>query len=208
MDNLPIYNIKGEKTGDFELPESVRNMKLSEYTVKEAVVARLANQRGGNASTKTKGDVSGSGKKPWRQKGTGRARVASIRSPLWRSGGVIFGPHPRDYSVQLPKKMKKKAFSSAVVSKMRDGKVLVVETLDIEAPKTKKVAELLLALGIKERTLIVDMEPADVLKRATRNLADAVVRAADGVDTYDIVSSRCIVMSKRGLEAVLKRCES
>jgi len=148
MPKVAVYNVKGEQVGEIELKDSVFGVPVNVPGMHEAVLNYLANQRQGTHSTKTRGEVRGGGRKPWRQKGTGRARQGSIRAPQWIKGGIVFGPKPRDYSYKLPKKVKRLALKSALSSKVRDNEIIVLDEFKLDQPKTKKVVELLSFLHI------------------------------------------------------------
>jgi large subunit ribosomal protein L4 len=164
-----------------------------------------ANRRQGNADTKTRGEVSGGGKKPFRQKGTGRARAGSTRSPLWRHGGTIFGPHPRDYSYDLPKKVKRLAFLSSINSKLGDEKIIGIDSVTIDEPKTKKFVAILEALKLEGKSLFVFDAMDDKLKLASRNVPDVDLKNYKDVNTMDILSCDTVVMSKEALDKLPER---
>ena len=162
---------------------------------------QMANRRAGTASTKTKGEVSGGGIKPWKQKGTGRARSGSTRSPVWRHGGTVFGPHPRDYSYKLPKKVMKEALKSALRLKIKDGRLKVYETLDIEAPKSRLALEVLKAAKLTSALIVIDGRNRN-LELAVRNLKDYKLIGAGGINVYDILNYENLVITRGALEKV------
>jgi large subunit ribosomal protein L4 len=164
-----------------------------------------ANQRQGTASTKTRGEVSGGGKKPWRQKGTGRARAGSTRSPLWRGGGKIFGPHPRDHHYDIPKKVKRLAFLSSLNSKLNENRIKCIEALAIEEPKTKRFRQVIDALKLKGRSLFVVDALNENIKRASHNIAEVSVKGYRDFNTMDVLGCDDLVISKAALEKLPER---
>src|ERR671939_1210556 len=156
MPSVKVRNLRNEEVGEVELSEAVFGAELNESLIHAAVKAYLANARQGTVGTKTRGDVSGSGRKLWKQKGTGRARIASLRSPLWKGGGNVHGPQPRDWSYRIPKKMRRGAIRSVLSERLREGGLVVVDSFELETHKTKDFAATLAALGLEGRTLIVD----------------------------------------------------
>lgn len=207
--SVPIYDMKGKKVSDFTPDKSLFNGEVNKAVLYQAVIMYNAKKRQGNASTKTRGDVSGGGKKPYRQKGTGQARAGSTRSPLWRHGGTIFGPHPRDYSYTLPKAIKRLAFLSSINSKLNDNKIMGLEAMVISEPKTKNVVALMSALKVGSgRTLLVlDTVDPNVM-RASNNIANLQVRSYKDVSTVDVLTSESIVMSKGALEKLPERLKA
>src|ERR1044071_7752746 len=156
MPVVKVKNLKNEEVGDLELSDEVFGAPLNKSLIYEAVKSYLANQRAGTSATKTRGNVSGSGKKLWKQKGTGRARIASIRSPLWKGGGNVHGPQPRDWSYRIPKKMRRGAIRSVLSERLREGGIIIVEDFELQSHKTKDFVAMLNGLGLERRTLIVD----------------------------------------------------
>lgn len=203
--SIPIYNIKGKEIGTFAFDKKIFNGEVNKRIMYQAVIMYNANQRQGNASTKTRGDVSGGGKKPWRQKGTGRARAGSSRSPLWRGGGVIFGPHTRDFHYTLPKQIKRLAFLSSINSKLNDNKVMGIDSVVLGQPKTKEFKAILEALKLKGKSLFVlDTIDANTMK-ASRNLQEVKVRNYKDVNTIDVLTCDNMVLSKGSLEKLPER---
>ena len=197
---MPEIEVKDRKNNTVEkmaLRDDLFAVKAKEGVLHEGIINYLANQRQGTHATKTKGLVRGGGKKPWRQKHTGRARAGSIRSPLWRGGGTVFGPQPRDYSYKLPKKVKRLGLVAALSKKFEGGEVIVLDSLSLEKPKTKEMVGLLKDLGISGRSvLIVLPEKEDIISLAARNIpAVNVVRVAD-LNTYDVLAHRVLLMTK------------
>jgi large subunit ribosomal protein L4 len=174
--------------------------EVSDSTIYESVVNYLANQRQGTHATKTKGLVSGGGKKPWRQKHTGRARAGSIRSPLWRGGGIIFGPQPRDYSYSMPKSAKRVAFFKALSRKIKDGEAIVLDSLTLSAPKTKEMASLLKGLGLDGKSVLVMTAQYDnTIRLASRNIPTLSVVSAKDVNTYELLTHDIVLTTKEAL---------
>ena len=202
--NLIVYDMQGKKIE--ELP-SIFNGPLKSAAVSQAVTMYLANQRCGLASTKTIGEVSGGGKKPWKQKGTGRARAGSIRSPLWRHGGVVFGPHPKDFHYTLSAKLKNAALRSVLNEKSLNGDILVLEKLEIAKPKTKEIKNILDNLNIKAKTLLVLPRADHNLKLAIKNMTDVESALAEGLNALDCLRAGKIIFSKESLELLSKRLE-
>jgi large subunit ribosomal protein L4 len=202
---LPLYSLQHQQVGELEISGRVFACEGNPGLFHEAVRMQLANRRGGNASTKTRGFISGGGRKPWRQKGTGRARAGSTRSPLWRHGGTIFGPQPRDYSYSMPKKAWRKALCMALSDRARDGKLIVVNSLELAEPKTRLAKAMLEGLGLKH-ALIVLGEGEEGFYRPARNLAAYKVLALAGLNVFDILNYDELLMtdkSARALEARL-----
>ncbi|MBQ4101115.1 MAG: 50S ribosomal protein L4, partial [Oscillospiraceae bacterium] len=170
MPKVSVFDIAGKKVGDLDLSEKVFGIKPNEAVMHEAVVNYLANQRQGTQSTLTRTEVSGGGRKPWRQKGTGHARQGSIRAPQWKHGGVALGPKPRDYSYTINKKVKKLAMKSAFSSKVLEENFIVLDSLNFDAIKTKSVVEMLKALGVEKKALIVMPEKNEVVAKSARNI--------------------------------------
>jgi len=191
---LPLFSTARERVGELEVSGNVFGRDGESSLLHEAVRMQLANRRRGTATTKTRGFISGGGRKPWRQKGTGRARAGSTRSPLWRHGGTIFGPQPRDYSYKMPKKAWRAALCLALSDRAGAGKVVVVEALELPEAKTKSAAAFLKGLGLNHALIVVgDAEAA--FARAARNLAAHKVLAASGLNVYDVLNYDEIVMS-------------
>jgi len=203
---LAIVNLSGVATGEIEIADEllIKNAKGTQ-AVHDAVVAYLANQRLGTAKTKQMGEVAGTGKKPWRQKGTGRARAGSFQSPLWRGGAVVFGPHPRDYSLKVPKKMKALAFLKALSGRLLAGDVIVVDDFKLDGHKTKPFAAMLKKLAPARTTLVVADPVDNNLKLASRNMPSVAVEPADSVNVYQLLRFDKIVTTKSGLEKLQAR---
>jgi len=210
--SLPVLSIQGKEVEQIELEKRIFDGKISEALIHQAVVTYLTNQRKGLASTKTRGDVRGGGIKPWRQKGTGRARVGSIRSPLWRGGGVTFGPKPHSYYKDLPQKMKTMALKSALNAKLRDKEILIISDLKVTSYKTKDFSKIVKSLkldGVKVRVVVEKLEPN--LKLATGNIKKVLLAKASDVHATEIIDCKRLVLTKnalRDVEARIKKCLS
>lgn len=187
-----------------ELKPEIFGVEVRPHLLHQAVVMQLANRRAGTVSTKTRGEVSGGGKKPWRQKGTGRARAGSIRSPLWVGGGTVFGPKPRDYSYRLPKTARREALLSALTLKNKEGKIIVLGRLELEEPKTKLMRKVLEDLQVKS-ALIVIAEPDGKLELSARNLPNVKVLRAEGLNVYDLLRYEHLILTERALRSVEAR---
>jgi large subunit ribosomal protein L4 len=186
------------------LREEIFGVKSRPHLLHQTVVMQLANRRAGTAATKSKGFVSGGGKKPWRQKGTGRARAGSIRSPVWVGGGTVFGPQPRDYSYRLPRKARREALLSALSLKNRDGKILVLDKLELETAKTKLMVKALAELKV-ESALIVIAHADDKIERAARNLPKIKVLRVEGLNVYDLVRYEHLILTEEALKLLEER---
>jgi large subunit ribosomal protein L4 len=196
MPTVKVRNLKNEEVGDLELSDAVFGAELNESLIHAAVKAYLAGARQGTVGTKTRGDVSGSGRKLWKQKGTGRARIASIRSPLWKGGGNVHGPQPRDWSYNLPKKMRRGALRSALSERVREGNVVVLDGFALDEPKTKAFVKSLGTLGLEGKTLIVDSLDNENLLRAARNVKRAKIVNSHGLNIYDLLYHEKLVLSR------------
>jgi large subunit ribosomal protein L4 len=192
-----LYEKDGTETGNVDLPEKLFGREVNEHVIHDAVVAYLANQRQGTASTKERSDVAGGGSKPYRQKGTGRARAGTIRSPIFRGGGVVFGPHPRDYTVKLPKKVKRLALVSSLSSRANDGDVLVIKGFGFTEPKTKEFARLLASIDVTgKKMLVVIEEPNEATVKSARNIPGVKIIQANMVNTYDVMWADKILVTE------------
>lgn len=202
---LPVVDTSNKEVEKIELDPKVFDGRVSSGSVYRAVRNYLANRRAGTASTKTRGDVSGSGRKPWRQKGTGRARVGSIRTPLWRHGGVIFGPHPRDFSYRLPQKIKKLALKSTLNDRALNHDIVIVNTLISDSYKTKKFAEILKRLKLTDKILLVLSSISDNMLFSVRNIPYVKLVDSQSLNAYDVVSFKKILITKDALQHVIGR---
>jgi large subunit ribosomal protein L4 len=197
---IDVVNQENEKVGSIDLRDEVFGGRVKVDLIHESVVRANAAERRGTHATKTRALVSGSGKKPWRQKGTGRARVGEIRNPLWRKGGTVFGPQPRSYEYHLPRKVEKGALRAALTQKLRDGAVLVVDGLSIDAIRTKVAAGMLQRLGVEGKALIVDVAPEEKLVLSVRNLAGVRLLPSNRVTARDVMNTRRVVLTRAALE--------
>ena len=196
MPTVKVRNIKNEEVGEVELSEAVFGAPLNEGLIHAAVRNYMANARQGTSATKTRGDVTGAGRKLWKQKGTGRARIASLRSPLWKGGGNVHGPQPRDWSYNMPKKMRQGALRSALSERVREGNLSVIDNWSLEKPKTKDFATSLGQLGLEGKTLIVDSLDNENLLLSARNLRRAKVVNSFGLNIYDLLYHDHLVLSR------------
>jgi large subunit ribosomal protein L4 len=197
MPKVAVYNTAGEQTGEIELSEGIFGVEVNEAVLHQAVVLQLANQRLGTHKTKTRAEVRGGGRKPWKQKGTGRARAGSIRSPLWVGGGTTFGPRPRSYKKVLPRKVRRLALKSALSSKVEGGNVIVLEGLHMDAPKTKEMVNVLQNLKFAAgKTLIVAGESDVNIVKSANNIPGVKTVTADGLNVYDILHHNKLVLLK------------
>lgn len=187
-----------------QLNESIFGAKLRPHLLHQAVTMQLANRRAGSAATKSKGFVRGGGKKPWRQKGTGRARAGSIRSPIWVGGGTVFGPQPRDYSYRLPRTARREALLSALSSKNRDGKIIVVAKLELDAAKTKLMAQALAELKVNSAVIVISANN-DTIERAARNLPKVKVLRVEGINVYDLLRHEHLILTQEALKQLEER---
>lgn len=194
MLKMKVRNIKNEEVSNIDLPEEVFGYPLREHLVYEAVKNFRANQRKGTASTKTRGKITGSGKKLWKQKGTGRARVGSVKSPLWRSGGITFGPKPRDYSYNMPKKAKRNALKSVLSDKLRNERIFIIDQIEFDSNKTKDTLSLLEKFGF-DKMLIVDKSDNSNLMLSTRNLKNVKSIDFSEINVYDSLNYNFIMLS-------------
>jgi large subunit ribosomal protein L4 len=202
MPTVDVLDLNKRKVGSAELPTEVFGCKPHATLVHEAVVMQRACERHGTASTLRRGEVRGSGKKPWKQKHTGRARAGSVRSPVWRHGGSVFGPKPRSYAFNMPKKKYRTALQSALSSKVTDGQLFVVSSLSLEQPKTKVLAKALQLFAAGAQVLVIAGEGQDGLLQAARNLSKVQVVTPDRLNVYDIVRAGTIVIPERALARV------
>jgi large subunit ribosomal protein L4 len=204
---VPLFSATRERAGEIELMGAVFGRSGHLSLLHEAVRMQLANRRAGTASTKTRGYISGGGRKPWRQKGTGRARAGSTRSPLWRHGGTIFGPQPRDYSYKMPKKAWRRALSLAISDRALNGKMAVVQSLELAEPKTKLAKAALDALGLKHALIVLEENEQNFF-RAARNLAAHKVLRVGGLNVYDVLNYDELLMTEQTARALENRLGS
>lgn len=202
MPKVNVVNMLGEQVEEMELSESVFGVEVNQHVVYEAVKNQLANKRQGTQSTKTRAEVRGGGRKPWRQKGTGRARAGSSRSPIWTGGGVIFAPKPRDYSYKLPKKVRRLALKSVLTSKVQTGEMIVVDKIDLDQPKTKEMASFLEKIDADKKALIVmDEKNINVIKSA-KNIPNVQTALVNTINVYDILKHNSFIITKEALKKV------
>ncbi len=201
---LDVVNTENQKVDTVNLSDEVFGARVNASLIWEAVVHESAEKRRGTHSTKTRGRVSGTGRKPWRQKGSGRARVGEIRNPLWRSGGIVFGPQPRSYAFRVPRKVMRGALRAAMTQKLLDGTVTVIESLTVAEPKTKLVVELLGQLKVDGRALFVDVKPGDNIERSARNLPGIRVVASSRLTARDVIDAGQLIVSKAAVEHLVK----
>ncbi|CAH0347512.1 50S ribosomal protein L4 [Bacillus sp. CECT 9360] len=202
MPKVTLFNQGGSQVGDIELNDSIFGIEPNNAVLFEAIIMQRASLRQGNHKVKNRSEVAGGGRKPWRQKGTGRARQGSIRSPQWRGGGVVFGPTPRSYSYKLPKKVRRLAIKSALSAKVQEEGILVLESLSFETPKTKEFAAVLKGLSVDAKTLIVTDGLDEKVALSARNIPGVTVVEANGLNVLDVVSHNKLIMTKSAVEKV------
>lgn len=208
MPKAAVYNVNGDQVGELELSDAVFGQAVNEAVLHEVVVMQLANRRKGTHDTKTRSEVSGGGRKPWRQKGTARARHGSIRSPIWRGGGTVFGPHPRDYRYSVPKKVRRLALKSALSSKVEEGRILVLDELSLDAPKTRKMVDILGNLKAADGALVVTADRDFSVERSSRNIPGVKSLEAANLNVLDVLDHPNLVITKDAVakvEEVLSR---
>ncbi len=201
MPQVEVYDLEKKNTGHVELKSEIFECPIKEALIHLVVRWQLASRRSGSASTKTKGEVSGGGKKPWKQKGSGRARSGSNRSPLWRGGGVIFGPKPKDWSFSIPKKVRKQAIQSALSHKYNENEIYVLDNFDLSEVKTKQVSSFMKKFDITECLILVD-EKNENLEKSANNLKNVKVLRGGGLNVYDLLNFKYLVMTKGSLEKI------
>ena len=201
MPTVGLFNQEGKQVGDIQLNNNVFGVEVNTDAMHQVVVALLANKRQGTQSAKTRAEVRGGGIKPWRQKGTGRARQGSIRAPQWIKGGIVFAPKPRDYRVSVPKSMRRVAMKSALTSKVQDNQMVVLESLSFDAPKTKQMVEVLKAFDAK-KTLIVTGESNEVLYKSARNIADVQIMPVNNINVYDLLKFEKLIITKDAVSKI------
>ena len=201
MANISVYNMEGKEVGTMELNDAVFGVEVNEHLVHMAVVSQLANKRQGTQSAKTRSEVSGGGRKPWRQKGTGHARQGSTRSPQWKGGGVVFAPKPRDYSFKLNKKEKKAALLSALTSRVLENKMVVVDELKFDAIKTKKFVEVMNNLKVNKALVVLNDNDSNVILSA-RNIPTVKTAQTNEINVYDILKYDTLVVTKAAVATI------
>ena len=201
MANVAVYNMEGNEVGTMELNDAVFGVEVNEHLVHLAVVNRLANMRQGTQKAKTRSEVSGGGRKPWRQKGTGHARQGSTRAPQWTGGGVVFAPVPRDYSFKINKKEKRAALKSALTSRVQANKLIVLDELTMEAPKTKAMQTVLNNLNVKKALVVTKENNANVML-SMRNIPDVKASLVNTINVYDVMKYNTVVLTKDAVAAI------
>jgi len=196
MPKVAVYDSKGEQVAEMELNPAIFAAPINQAAVHEVVVAYLANQRRGTAATKTRSLVSGGGRKPWRQKGTGRARHGSTRSPIWTGGGVVFGPHPRDYSVRIPKKLKRAALKSALTSKYNSNEIIVLDQLVMQEPKTAEIAKLLNNLKVGGKAILMTANAEPAVYKSARNIPGVSTCMVTNINAYQVLNSGALILTR------------
>ena len=206
MATVTVLNKNGERVESLKLNDKLFDGKVNKPLLQQVITMYLANQRKAHAKTKTRKEVRGGGKKPWRQKGTGRARVGSIRSPLWRGGGVVFGPQPKDWHYELPGKMKNLALAASLNAKVNEKKIAVIDELKLESHKTKELVNILKRLKLNDKNLvIISQGPDENLKRAARNIDKVCLLRAQDVNAHQVLVSDSVLMEKTALKNIEKR---
>jgi large subunit ribosomal protein L4 len=200
--SVDILNANNEKVDSLELPDAVFGAPASVHLLHEVVRMQRAAHRQGTAETKGRSDVSGGGKKPWKQKGTGRARAGTSRSPLWRHGGTIFGPHPREYAYAMPKAVRRQALCGALTAKARSGALRLLESLSLEKPSTKFLQNLLRRIGVQGKALVVLPERDELMEKSTRNLPGVRVLTVRGLNVYDILKADTLLFTPEGVRTL------
>ncbi len=199
MPKVALYNTEGNQVGEVELNPDIFDVEVNETLMHNAVLMHLANRRQGNASTRVRSEVRGGGRKPWRQKGTGRARHGSIRSPLWVGGGITFGPRPRNFGFTMPKKAKKRAIKSALTSKVKSGSLKILENLIFEEPKTKEMVRVLSSLKAPTRVLVVTGESDSRVVKSARNIPGVKTLPAYQLNVYDILNCENLILTREAV---------
>ncbi|NEZ44476.1 50S ribosomal protein L4 [Paenibacillus alvei] len=202
MPKVAVYNMSGAQVGEIELSDSVFGIEPNKHVLHDAVVMQLASMRQGTHKVKNRSEVSGGGRKPWKQKGTGRARQGSIRSPQWVGGGTVFGPTPRSYAYKLPKKVRRLAIKSALSSKVLAEQIIVIDSLALNTPKTKEFAAVLNNLKVDRKALVVLPDYNDNVALSARNIPSVKLVAADGVNVYDVLRHEKLIITKDAVQKV------
>ncbi len=195
MPTVDVFNVNREVTGQLELSNSIFGVPVKPHVMHEVVVYQLAKRRAGTVKTKGRSDVSGGGKKPWRQKGTGRARAGTSRSPIWRGGGTIHGPQPRDYTMRVPKKVRRLALKMALSQKVIDNSFTVFDQLKLQAIKTRDFAEILGRFGFR-KTLVVLPEHDEIIMKSARNIPNVKILRSEGLNVYDLLNFQSVMLSR------------
>ena len=201
MANVSVYNMEGKEVGTMELNDAVFGVEINDHLVHLAVVRQLANNRQGTQKAKTRSEVSGGGRKPWRQKGTGHARQGSTRAPQWKGGGMVFAPVPRDYTIRLNKKEKRLALKSALTSRVQDGKFIVLDELTLNEAKTKNFVNVMKNLNVAKALVVLNENNENVM-RSARNVADVKTALVNTINVYDILKYNTVVATKAAVAAI------
>ncbi|MBF0528955.1 MAG: 50S ribosomal protein L4 [Deltaproteobacteria bacterium] len=204
MPVVDVYNLKKEIVGQVTLPDSIYQVPLKQHLVHEVVVSQLANRRSGTACVKARSEIAGSTKKPYRQKGTGRARAGSRKSPVWRGGGTIFGPHPRDFGFQPPKKVRRGAMKVALSAKLMDQELLVLDSIEFPEIKTRQFVQAMTGLALNNALVIIDSQN-ETLEKSARNVPGFKVLRVDGLNVYDVIKYRHLVLVQSSLPKIEAR---
>lgn len=202
MPTLALYDMENNKVGDVTLADEIFGVEVNPGLLHQAIVREMANRRLGTHATKTRAMVRGGGRKPWRQKGTGRARSGSRRSPLWRGGGTVFGPHPRSYAFTMPRKQRRLALKCALSDKVQTGDLFVLDKIELAQPKTKEVVKFLGNFGVEKKALIVTAERVDEVERSARNIPKVKAISAAGINVYDVLNSSKLFITKDAAERI------
>ncbi len=202
MPKIQMINMQGEPVGDIELKENIFDIEINEHAVYLVVKNILANKRQGTKSAKTRAEVRGGGRKPWRQKGTDRARQGSIRSPQWRGGGIVFAPKPRDYSYTTPKKVRRLALKSVLTSKLQNNEIILVDEIKMQTAKTKAFNEFLKAIKADKKALVVTDGKDENVVRSARNIAGVATSMAQNINVYDLLKYNSLVLTKDALDVI------
>lgn len=202
MPKVALYNVSGQQIGDIDLDQNVFGIEINKHVLYEVIKNQLANKRQGTQSAKTRSEVRGGGRKPWRQKGTGRARHGSIRSPIWTGGGVTFAPKPRDYSYKLPKKVKRLGMKSALSSKVVDNNIIVLDELKLSQPKTKNMVSILNNINSKKKALIVMSEKDENVIKSASNIPGVATALVNTLNVYDILNYDSFIITKDAVKKV------
>jgi len=202
MPKVEVYDVSGGQVGELDLNDSIFGIEPNKAVLYEFVKMQLANKRAGTASTKTRAEVRGGGKKPWRQKGTGRARVGSSRNPVWKGGGITFGPKPRDYSYRLPKKVRRLAMKSALSSKVIDNNIMVLDELNMDQPKTQEMVKILDLLNIYDSTLVVTADGDSNVTKSVRNIPGVKPIRADFMNVYDLLKYDTLLITRGAIDRI------
>lgn len=205
---VPVCDLNGKKIDEIALSAQIFEEKVNEWAIHQAVRAQRNALRQGTASTKTRSERTGGGTKPWRQKGTGRARAGSIRSPLWKGGGVIFGPKPKDHSQSVPKKVKKLALRSALTVKAKNSEIIIVDDFDLKEPATKKASEILKKVGVLKRATVVLTRDEEVIAKSVQNIPEIKVCFARSLGTYNVLDNEVLVFTRKSLTEVVEALEN